>query len=105
MSKRRVASFCREVLGIELSVGEICQIEQTMTNAVAPAGAAAAVYVQSCDLNIDETPWKERGKRRGLWTLVTPQLRVFAITTGRGVAVLQQLVGEWYRGILTSDRA
>ena len=105
MSKRMVASFCREVLGIELSLGEICQIEQTVTNAVAPAVEEAAVYVQSCDLNIDETPWKERGKRRTLWTLVTTQLSVFAITTGRGVAVLQQLVGEWYSGILTSDRA
>jgi transposase len=105
MSKRMVRSFCREVLGIELSLGEICQIEQTVTNAVAPAVEEAAVYVQSCDLNIDETPWKERGKRRTLWTMVTTQLSVFTITTGRSVAVLREVVGEWYSGILTSDRA
>jgi len=105
MSKRMVASFCREVLGIELSLGEICQIEQMVTNAVAPAVEEAAVYVQSCDLNIDETPWKERRKRRTLWTMVTTQLSVFTITTGRGVSVLQQLVGDWYSGFLTSDRA
>ena len=53
-----MVSFCREVLGIDLSVGEVCQIEQTVTNAVAPAVKEAAVYVQSCALNIDETPWK-----------------------------------------------
>ena len=105
MSKRMAASFCREVLGIELSLGEISQIEQTVTSAVAPAVEEAVVYVQSCDLNIDETPWKERGKRRTLWTLVTTQLSVFAITTGRGATVLRQLVGEWYSGFLTSDRA
>jgi transposase len=105
MSKRMAASFCREVLGIELSLGEICQIEQTVANAVAPAVEEAAVYVQSCDLNIDETPWKERGKRRVLWTLVTTQLSVFTITTGRSVAVLRELVGGWYSSILTSDRA
>ena len=105
MSKRMVASFCREVLGIELSLGEICQIEQTVTTAMAPAVEEAAVYVQSCDLNIDETPWKERGKRRVLWTLVTTQLSVFTITTGRSVAVLRELVGEWYSRVLTSDRA
>jgi len=99
------ASFCREVLGIELSLGEICQIEQTVTNAVAPAVEEAAVYVQSCDLNIDETPWKERWKRRTLWTMVTSQLSVFTISTGRGATVLRQLVGEWYSSILTSDRA
>jgi transposase len=105
MSKRRVASFCREVLGIELSVGEICQIEQTVTKAVAPAVEEAAVYVQSCALNIDETTWKEQRKRRTLWTLVTTQLSVFTIATGRGAAVLQKLVGEWYSGTITSDRA
>jgi len=37
--------------------------------------------------------------------MVTTQLSVFTITTGRGVAVLQQLVGEWYSSVLTSDRA
>ena len=100
-----MASFCREVLGIELSLGESCQIEQTVTNAVAPAVEEAAVYVQSCDLNIDEAPRKERGKRRVLWTMVTTQLSVFTITTGRGVAVLRQLAGEWSSGFLTSDRA
>lgn len=105
MSKRMVVSFCREVLGIELSVGEICQIEQTVTKAVTPAVEEAAVYVQSCDLNIDETTWKERWKRRTLWTLVTTQLSVFTIATGRGAAVLQKLVGEWYSGTMTSDRA
>jgi hypothetical protein len=36
MSKRRVASFCREVLGVEVAVGEICRIEQTVTQAVTP---------------------------------------------------------------------
>jgi transposase len=105
MSKRMVVSFCRDVLGIELSVGEICQIAQTVTTAIAPAAEEAAVYVQSGELNIDETPWKERGKRRTLWTLVTTQLSVFTITTGRSVAVLRELVGEWYSSILTSDRA
>jgi transposase len=105
MSKRRVVSFCREILGIELSVGEVCQIEQTVSKAVAPAVEAAAVYVQSGDLNIDETTWKERWKRRTLWTLVTTQLSVFTVASGRGAAVLQKFVGEWYSGTITSDRA
>lgn len=61
-----------------------------MTTTVAPAVEEAVVYVQRCDRNIDETPWKERGKRRTLWTLVTTQLSVFTITTGRSVAVLRE---------------
>ena len=76
-----------------------------MTKAVAPAVEEAAVYVQSGDLNIDETSWKEQRKRRTLWTLVTTQLSVFTIATSRSGAVLQTLVGEWYGGTLTTDRA
>jgi transposase len=105
MSKRMVTTFCREVLGIELSLGEICQIEQMATNAVTPAVEEAAVYVQSFDANVDETPWKERRQRRWLWVMVTTQLSVFTVATGRGAAVLQALVGEWYSSIMTSDRA
>jgi transposase len=61
--------------------------------------------VQSCHTNIDETPWKEKYQRRWLWTVVPPHLSVFAIATGRGAAVLQALLGEWYAGVVTSDRA
>jgi transposase len=105
MSKRMAASFCRAVLGIELSVGEICQIEQTVTTAVAPAVEEAAVYGQSWEAKIDETPWKERWQRRWLWAMVTAQVSVFTIAKGRGAAVLQGMVGEWYSGIITRDRA
>jgi transposase len=105
MSKRRVVSFCREGLGIELSVGEISQIEQTVTQAVTPAVEEAAVYVQSCDAHIDETPWRERRQRRWLWAVVTTQLSIFTVAKGRGTAGLREVVGEWYGGILTSDRA
>jgi transposase len=105
MSKRMAASFCREGLGIELSVGEIGQIDQTVTNAVTPAVEEAAVYVQSCDANIDETPWREQRQRRWLWARVTAQISVVTVAKGRGAAVLQALVGEWYSSILTSDRA
>ena len=37
--------------------------------------------------------------------MVTTQISVFTIATGRGVAVLQRVVGEWYSGTITSDRA
>ena len=93
------------VLGIDLSVGEICQIEQAVTQAVTPAVEEAAMDVQSWDANIAETPWKEHRQRRWLWTMVTTQLSVFTVAKGRGVARLQALVGEWYSGIITSDRA
>ncbi len=105
MSKRMVASLCREVLGVELAVGEICRIEQRVTQAVAPAVEAAQLYVQTQDTNVDETPWWEHEHRRWLWTVVTAQVSVFALATTRGAAVLQVLLGAVYGGLVTSDRA
>jgi hypothetical protein len=89
MSKRMVASVCREVLGVELVGGEICGIEQRVTQAVAPAGEEAQRYVQTQDTNVEETPWWEHEQRRWRWTGVTAQVSVFAIATARGAAVLQ----------------
>jgi transposase len=105
MSKRMVASLCRDVLGVELAVGEICRIEQMVTEAVAPVVEEAQLYVQTGDTNVDETPWNEHHQRRWLWTVVTAQVSVFAIATSRGAVVLEALLGELYVGIVTSDRA
>jgi transposase len=88
MSKRQVASFRRDVLGIPVAVGEVCKIEQRVKRALRPAVAQARAYVQSLDTNVDETPWPERSRRRWLWTVVTPQVSVFQIAPSRGAPVL-----------------
>ena len=94
MSKRRVASLCREVRGVELAVGEIWRIEQRGTQAVMPAVQEASLSVQTPDTKGDETSWWEHQHRRWLWTVVTTQVSGFAIATSRGAAVLAALWGE-----------
>src|SRR5919198_338743 len=37
MSKRMVATFCTDVLGVSLALGEVCQVEQTVAAALDPA--------------------------------------------------------------------
>src|SRR5712692_1819611 len=63
MSKRKVASFCQEVLGVPLAVGEVCKLEQRVRRAVAPAVQQARAYVQTLHTNVDETPWPEHSRR------------------------------------------
>jgi transposase len=87
MSKRRVVSFCRDVLGVELAVGESSRIEQRVTPAVAPAVEEAALYVQTPATNVAETLGKEQNHRRWLWTVVTVQVRVFTVAPSRGATV------------------
>lgn len=105
MSKRRVAHLCTEVLGVPLALGAICEVEQTVAQAVEPSVQEARAYVQSQDANVDETAWWEQGGRRVLWVVVTQWVSVFALRAARGAKVLWELLGEEYGGVLTSDRA
>jgi transposase len=105
MSKRMVVSFCTEVLGVPLALGAVCGIEQTMARALDTPVQAARTYVQTQDANVDETTWREQGRRGWLWVAVTPWVSVFVIRASRGAKVRRELVGEQYEGVLTSDRA
>jgi transposase len=105
MSKRMVASFCTDVLGVPLALGEICQVEQTIATALDLPVQEARAYVQQQNVNVDETPWREQQRRARLWVVVTQWVIVFCIRTSRGAKVLWELLGEEYGEVLTSDRA
>ena len=105
MSKRMVASFCTDVLGVPLALGEVCEVEQTVAAALDPAVQEARAYVQQQDVNVDETPWREQQRRARLWVVVTQWVSVFCIRTSRGAKILRELLGEEYGGVLTRDRA
>lgn len=105
MSKRMVARFCTDVLGVPMAVGEVCQVEQTIAQALDPPVQEARAYVQTQAANVDETTWWEHWRRGWLWVAVTAWVSVFAIRASRGAKVLGELVGEGYEAVLTSDRA
>jgi transposase len=105
MSKRMVASFCTEVLGVPMAVGEVCHIEQTIAAALEPPVQEARAYVQERDTNVDETTWYQQQQRVWLWVAVTQWVSVFCIQASRGAKVLRELLGEGYGAVLTSDRA
>jgi transposase len=105
MSKRMVATFCPEVLGVSLALGEVCQVEQTVAAALVLPVQEARAYVQAQDANVDETSWRQQQHRVWLWVAVTRGVSVFLIRTSRGAQVLRELVGASYGAVLTSDRA
>jgi transposase len=105
MSKRMVVNFCTDVWGVPMAVGEICQVEQTVAQALDPPVQEARTYIQTQAANVDETTWWEQMRRGALWVAVTQWVSVFAIRASRGAKVLGELLGEGYRAVLTSDRA
>lgn len=105
MSKRVVQSFAEDVLHIEISLGEVVALEQATATALdAPVAEAREFVQQQPATGVDETGWHESHKRAWLWAAVTSYVTVFCIRLTRGAKVAQEMLGECFKGVLTSDR-
>jgi transposase len=112
-SHQMVQRLLEELFGVKISTGSINRLRQESSDAVADAVAAAHQYVQAqSHLNMDETSFAQgnrdgknpSGRKGWLWVMVTPLVSYFAVCLGRSQALCQQLLGEGFSGIVSSDR-
>ncbi len=112
-SHRIVQELLRELFGIEISVGSINQLRQESSQSVATPVAAVHQYVQAqANVHVDETSFAQgnsdgknpTGHKGWLWVMVTPLVSYFAVFLGRSGTVCQQLLGDAFNGIVSSDR-
>ncbi len=105
LSKRTTQHVMDEVFGVPMSVGTIGQLEQATTAAVAAPVEEARSYVHEQEVaHLDETSWRQGGKRAWLWVAVTSWVTVFVVRMSRGGHVARELLGETFAGILVTDR-
>jgi transposase len=105
LSDRLLPRLLSEFFGLPISLGSVVALQQTASAALEPVYNSIHTAVQRQDrCNIDETGWKEAGKRRWLWTMVTAIATFFVVASSRAGPALRQLTGECYSGIVTSDR-
>jgi transposase len=105
LSKRTTKQMMDEVFGVPMSVGTISQLERTTTAAVAAPVEEARTYVhEHAVAYLDETSWRQGGKRAWLWVAVTSWVTVFVVRMSRGGHVARELLGEQFAGILVTDR-
>jgi transposase len=105
LSDRNVARLLADFFGLPLSLGSVVALQQSGSAALAPVYCAIHTAVQQQErCNIDETGWKEAGKRRWLWTMVTLIATFFYVATRRDGPGLRHLLGAAYNGIVGSDR-
>lgn len=110
LAKRPVKDALSDMLGVELSVGSVSNLEGEMAQALAPAVAEALAFVQDEEaVNADETGFVQgreggRAGRAWLWVVATALVAVFHIARSRGGKVARHLLGEDFAGILTTDR-
>ena len=105
LSKRTTQQMMDDVFGVPLSVGTISRLEQATTKVVAEPVEEACTYVQAQEVaHLDETSWRQGGKRAWLWVAVTSWVTVFLVRMSRSGAVARALLGETFAGILVTDR-
>jgi transposase len=105
MSKRGVEELCEHVFGVPISLGTVSNLEQEISTALAAAHSEATDAVRDAPVkNVDETGWKQAGKKRWLWLAATMRVAVFVIHPWRNLSALQALLGREFTGILCSDR-
>jgi transposase len=105
VSKRGVEEICEAVFDANVALGTVANLEQEVSDALAPAYQEAKETAQQASIkHLDETGWKEAGKKRWLWVAATATVVVFMIHTLRNVVALRKLLGDKWRGILCSDR-
>ncbi len=105
MSKRAIEETTETLFEIPLSLGTVANLEREMSAALArPHEEARQAVEQAPVKNVDETGWKEAGRKRWLWVAATTTVVVFLIHHLRNAVALAALLGESVRGILCSDR-
>ena len=105
LSKRMTREMLGDVLGVELSLGSVCNVERQVSAALAAPVEEARDYVRQQNVvHADETGWREEKRRAWLWTAVTASVTVFTIARSRGADVSRQMLGDGFSGFVVSDR-
>jgi transposase len=105
VSKRGIEEISEALFQAPLALGTIANLEQEMSAALVPAHQAAVAAVRQAAVKyVDETGWKQAGRKRWLWAAVSSNVAVFLIDVYRNVTALRKLLGPTLSGILCSDR-
>jgi transposase len=104
LSKDQAETLCADLFRTPVCAGTICELEQQTAAALEPVLEQLREHVKTKHANVDETGWREEGKRAWLWVAVTALVTVFVIARSRSGAVARSLLGPGLHWVVTSDR-
>ena len=100
---RSIQWYLRTVHQLKLSVGAIVGVVHEAARRAQPAVAAVLERIRGSPVvHADETGWRQDGFNDYVWTFSTPTDRYF-VRRGRGKAVVDEVLGESFSGVLVSD--
>ena len=104
VTRRGITEIMGSIFGVSISTGAVCNVARRVSEASIPVVEVIKKHIASATaLNVDETGWKNKGKRCYLWTFVALRAVFFLISPSRGAKVLKEVLGEHFAGIITSD--
>ena len=104
LSIRKIVALLQDIFNLPVSTGSVVDQCHQLSAALANPYTESQGQVAAADkANVDETGWKKAGKKLWLWVAVTAEATVFRIAD-RSAASLTALLGEKFKGIITSDR-
>jgi transposase len=104
LSRRNAAALLQDVLGVELSLGSVSNVEGKMTAVLGAAHEEALTCVRRARVkHLDATSWSRAGEACSLWTFASRLATAFVITAGATAKTVKSVVGNLH-GTLVSDR-
>jgi transposase len=101
---RIIQQIVRLLYQVQVSLGELRRMLDTVTAAGQPAYAALREAVRGSPVvQADETGWREDGRNGYLWAFCTPEVRYFERHATRSGQVPRDVFGEAFTGIVTCD--
>ena len=110
MPKRTVKELLADFFSVDIALGSVSKMEQTVSKVVAAPVEEVRRAIREQDVvHQDETGWFEapadgRKARAWLWVAVSAAVTVFKIARSRGAKVAKEMLGEDFGGFLVVDR-
>jgi transposase len=93
LSRRQVGTLLEELWGARVSLGALSHLEQRTVAALAPVYTEAGQATAAASVvHVDETSWREKGKRPWLWLAATAEVAYFRVADGRTRAAFTELL-------------
>ncbi|MHC1729237.1 MAG: IS66 family transposase [Syntrophobacteraceae bacterium] len=104
IGRRGIVEIMNTLFGLNLYLGTVCNCIDRVSSELEPAAEEVRQTLpEAVNLNIDETGWKCKGDRRYLWIFVSLLAVYFCIAASRGAKVLRSVLGDTFKGVITSD--
>ena len=105
ISRQEAADLVTTVLGIPVCKGTAQACCERVSEALAKPVAELSKALPEMEMvHMDETGWREAGRRMWLWVASTSLFVLFMVHPSRGQAILRDWFGTGFMGIVSSDR-